>query len=309
MVPPHVLTPFWLPRLLFRSACCAVRETLRQFRSVLDAFRSSRALALSLYPLAGLGYTTPTPVQARSIPIVLTGSDLLGRAQTGTGKTAAFGLPMIDRLVVRGRRTGHGSSPRGLVLVPTRELAMQVHKALATYGAGSGLRTVAVFGGVSMGAQVQALRRGTDIVVATPGRLLDHMQQRSVDLSEVEILTLDEADRMLDMGFLPPLRRVLAALPRQRQTLLFSATISNEVAGLAGEFTREPARVDVSPQQIVAATVDTPRASGLRRAEECAVDTRAAAGPRPGRRSSSARRSAAPIAWVNISRRPACGRR
>jgi ATP-dependent RNA helicase RhlE len=139
--------------------------------------------------------------------------------------------------------------------VPTRELAVQVHKALTTYGAPAKLRATAVFGGVPMPAQVQALQRGTDIIVATPGRLIDHMQRRTVDLSAVEILTLDEADRMLDMGFLPQLRRVLGALPRERQTLLLSATFSKEVVRLSAEFTREPVRVDVSQEQVVAATV------------------------------------------------------
>jgi len=206
-------------------------------------------------PLAALGYTRPTPVQSQSIPVVLRGSDLLARAQTGTGKTAAFGLPMIDRLLVRGRRPGGLPRPRGLVLVPTRELAMQVHSALVTYGASAGLKAVAIFGGVPMGAQVQALHRGADIIVATPGRLIDHMQRRTVQLSAVEILVLDEADRMLDMGFLPPLRRILSGLPRERQTLLFSATLSKEVVLLSAQFTREPVSVDVSEAQVVAPTV------------------------------------------------------
>jgi ATP-dependent RNA helicase RhlE len=206
-------------------------------------------------PLARLGYTSPTPVQAESIPVILGGSDLLARAQTGTGKTAAFALPMIDRLVGSGRPSRKPGTPRGLVLVPTRELAMQVHTSLTTYGAGARVRTVVLFGGVPIGGQIRALRQGVDIVVATPGRLLDHMQQRTIDLSAVEILTLDEADRMLDMGFLPPLRRVLAALSRERQTLLLSATFTKEVVSLAGEFTRQPVRVDVSNQQVVATTV------------------------------------------------------
>jgi ATP-dependent RNA helicase RhlE len=145
--------------------------------------------------------------------------------------------------------------PRGLVLVPTRELAQQVHKALTIYGAPASLRATAVFGGVPMRAQVQALQRGVDIVVATPGRLMDHMQQRTVDLSAVEILTLDEADRMLDMGFLPALRRILAALPRERQTLLLSATFTAEIVRLSADFTRQPVRVDVSEAQVVATTV------------------------------------------------------
>jgi ATP-dependent RNA helicase RhlE len=204
-------------------------------------------------PLARLGYEQPTPIQARAIPVVLTGTDLLARAQTGTGKTAAFGLPMIERIAAR--RDGRRRPPRGLVLVPTRELAVQVHRALSTYGAPMQLRVTPIVGGVGMGGQIQALRHGVDIVVATPGRLIDHMQRRTVDLSAIEILTLDEADRMLDMGFLPALRRIIAALPRSRQTLLFSATLSEAVVGLAGEFTRDPARVDVSDGQGVAPTV------------------------------------------------------
>jgi ATP-dependent RNA helicase RhlE len=206
-------------------------------------------------PLARLGYTTPTPVQTKSIPIVLTGRDLLAKAQTGTGKTAAFGLPMIDRLLVKGGVAGGTRKPRGLVLVPTRELALQVHKSLSTYGVPANLRVTAIFGGVSIVPQKKELLRGTDIIVATPGRLLDHMEQRTVDLSGIQILTLDEADRMLDMGFLPPLRRILKVLPRDRQTLLFSATISPEVVKLSADFTREPQRVDVSEGQTMASTV------------------------------------------------------
>ena len=206
-------------------------------------------------PLARLGYTTPTPVQVKSIPIVLTGKDLLARAQTGTGKTAAFGLPMIDRLLVRGGAAAGMRKPRGLVLVPTRELALQVHKSLSTYGVPANLRVTAIFGGVSIVPQKKELVRGTDIIVATPGRLLDHMEQRTVDLSGIQILTLDEADRMLDMGFLPPLRRILRVLPRDRQTLLFSATISPEVVKLSADFTRDPQRVDVSEGQVMATTV------------------------------------------------------
>jgi ATP-dependent RNA helicase RhlE len=203
-----------------------------------------------------LGYTTPTPVQLSSIPIVLTGRDLLVRAPTGTGKTAAFGLPMIDRLLVRGGvAADRARKPSGLVLVPTRELALQVHKSLATYGVPANLRVTAIFGGVSIGPQKNELRRGTDIIVATPGRLLDHLQQRTVDLSGVKVLTLDEADRMLDMGFLPALRRILSVLPRERQTLLFSATLSTEVTRLAENFTRDAERIDASDGQAMAPTV------------------------------------------------------
>jgi ATP-dependent RNA helicase RhlE len=204
--------------------------------------------------LTRLGYETPTPIQTEAIPIVLTGVDLLARAQTGTGKTAAFGLPIIDRLLARESTSGHGRT-RALVLVPTRELAVQVHQSLASYAASTRLRVAAIFGGVSMHGQIQTLRRGADIVVATPGRLIDHLQRRTIDLSTVDVLTLDEADRMLDMGFLPALRRVVAALPRRRQTLLFSATLSDAVVRLSSEFTREPVRVDVSARQVVAVTV------------------------------------------------------
>jgi ATP-dependent RNA helicase RhlE len=218
---------------------------------------SFSALGLSpvlCQPLTRLGYTQPTPVQTESIPVVLSGRDLVARSQTGTGKTAAFGLPMMERLSRDSHRTAIRKT-RGLVLVPTRELALQVSNALETYAAAARLRVTAIFGGVPMQRQVRALQRGTDIIVATPGRLIDHMQQRTCDLSAVEILTLDEADRMLDMGFLPALRRVVGALPRTRQTLLFSATLSDEVTRLAADFTREPARVDASDGQVVAPTV------------------------------------------------------
>jgi ATP-dependent RNA helicase RhlE len=203
--------------------------------------------------LARLGYTTPTPIQVKAIPVVLTGVDLLARAQTGTGKTAAFGLPLIERLIAPGAATRQ--TPRGLILVPTRELAAQVHQSLAGYAASTRLHIVALFGGVSMNGQLQALRRGADVVVATPGRLLDHLQRRTVDLSAVEVLTLDEADRMLDMGFLPALRRIVATLPRRRQTLLFSATLSDDIVKLSAAFTHDAVRVDVSAEQVVAATV------------------------------------------------------
>ena len=205
-------------------------------------------------PLARLGYESPTPVQSGAIPIVLTGSDLLARAQTGTGKTAAFGLPMIDRLVAS-RRPAARRIPRALVLVPTRELAIQVHRAIATYAAPTSLRVMAIYGGVGMGAQIESLKRGTDIVVGTPGRLIDHMQRRTIDLSAIEMLTLDEADRMLDMGFLPALRRIVASLPQRRQTLLFSATLPDEVVKLSAEFTHDARRLDVSGERVVATTV------------------------------------------------------
>jgi ATP-dependent RNA helicase RhlE len=205
-------------------------------------------------PLARMGYTQPTPVQSASIPIILTGADLLARAHTGTGKTAAFALPMIERLVVRERRA-KTRAPLGLVLVPTRELAVQVQRALATYGAAVRLRVTPIFGGVGMAPQIKALSSGVDIVVATPGRLIDHLQRRTVDLSSIEILVLDEADRMLDIGFLPALRRVLPALPPARQTLLFSATLTDAVVRLSADFARHPQRVDVSHDRAVAPTI------------------------------------------------------
>jgi ATP-dependent RNA helicase RhlE len=205
-------------------------------------------------PLARKGYVTPTPVQTAAIPLVLSGADLVARAQTGTGKTAAFGLPAIDRLFARAPRAAT-RAPRALVLVPTRELALQVQVALTTYGAPLRLRVIDIVGGVSMVRQIQALRHGADIVVATPGRLIDHLQRRTIDLAAIEVLVLDEADRMLDMGFLPPLRRIAAALPRERQTLLFSATLTGDVERFSAEFTRQPKRVDVSSGEVVASTV------------------------------------------------------
>ena len=205
-------------------------------------------------PLARLGYTVPTPVQSAAIPVVLEGHDLIARAQTGTGKTAAFALPLIDRLFIR-NPSGSARRPRVLVLVPTRELALQVHKAFATYAEPVRMRVTAIFGGVSMGAQIRELRAGVDVVVATPGRLIDHLDRRTVDLSGVEALVLDEADRMLDMGFQPALRRILPVLPKQRQTLCFSATLSSAVNKLSGDFTRDARKVDVSNGDVVAATI------------------------------------------------------
>ncbi len=208
-----------------------------------------------LRALAEEGYTEPTPIQIAAIPPALEGRDLLAGAQTGTGKTAAFALPLLDRLYVSDRRKSEPKTPRALVLTPTRELAAQVHESVRTYGRHLNARSTTVFGGVGMGPQVDALRRGSDILVATPGRLIDHIQQRSVNLSRIEVLILDEADRMLDMGFLPSLKRIIPALPRNRQTLLFSATLSSDITKLASEFTREPVRVDVSDGQAVATTV------------------------------------------------------
>src|SRR6185295_8413434 len=209
--------------------------------------------------LAELGYQVPTPVQSKAIPLALEGRDLLGSAQTGTGKTAAFGLPMIELLLLRGNEAGGPPlvprKPRALVLTPTRELALQVTESLKDLGRKIGLRAVTIFGGVGMQPQVEALRRGVHVVVATPGRLMDHMQQHTVDLSGVEILTVDEADRMMDMGFLPALRRILSALPKQRQTMLFSATFPDEIRKLAVQFMNDPAEVQIAARNSAAATV------------------------------------------------------
>jgi ATP-dependent RNA helicase RhlE len=198
-----------------------------------------------------LGYARPTAIQTAAIPVVLAGRDLLARAETGTGKTAAFALPMIDRLFgARGRTQAPLRGPRGLVLVPTRELAVQVQRALERYGATAQVRVAAIYGGVAIGPQIQTLRRRVDVVVATPGRLQDHLQRRTGDLSAVEVLVLDEADRMLDVGFLPAIRRLLPALPRIRQTLLFSATLPGAVMNLAADMTSNPLRVDVAARAV-----------------------------------------------------------
>ena len=206
--------------------------------------------------VAKLGYTTPTPIQAKAIPVALQGLDLMAGAETGTGKTAAFALPMIQRLIgADGPRRGAPGKPRSLVLVPTRELAAQVHESFRVYGRHLGLISTPVFGGVGMQPQIQALRRPLDVLVATPGRLLDHMQHRTVDLSGIEILTLDEADRMLDMGFIPAIRRILQALPKNRHTLLFSATFLPEIKALAAQFMKNPVEIQVAAMNSVAATI------------------------------------------------------
>ncbi len=191
------------------------------------------------------GYTVPTPVQAKAIPPILEGRDVLAGAQTGTGKTAGFALPLLQRLTHHAHHGGRHSI-RALILTPTRELAAQVEESVRTYGRHLKLRTALVYGGVGFTPQVEALRRGVDILVATPGRLLDHLGQRTVSLAHVEILVLDEADRMLDMGFIHDIRKVLAALPPKRQNLLFSATYTDEIRTLADSILRNPALVEVA---------------------------------------------------------------
>ena len=203
------------------------------------------------------GYTEPTPVQAAAIPHVLAGRDVLAAAQTGTGKTAAFVLPILDRL----RQHANTSfSParhpvRVLILVPTRELAMQVDESVRTYGRSVPLRPAVVYGGIPIEPQTKVLRGGIEILVATPGRLLDHVGQKTVNLGQVEILVLDEADRMLDMGFLPDIRRILELLPTQRQNLMFSATFSDDIRRLSGSILNQPEIVEVAARNVAAETV------------------------------------------------------
>jgi ATP-dependent RNA helicase RhlE len=206
-----------------------------------------------LRAISDQGYTEPTPVQAQAIPAVLNGTDLLAGAQTGTGKTAAFVLPMLQLL-----NTSRPPGPRrirGLVIVPTRELALQVEQSVRTYGAHRPMRSAAIFGGMRMDGQVKRLKHGVDIVVATPGRLLDHVRQRTIDLRQVEILVLDEGDRMLDMGFIHDIRKILEILPAERQTLLFSATFTPHIRHLATEFLRDPVSIDVAPRNATAAPI------------------------------------------------------
>ncbi|TAJ19393.1 MAG: DEAD/DEAH box helicase [Rugosibacter sp.] len=211
------------------------------------------------------GYTTPTPIQTQAIPFILAGRDLEAMAQTGTGKTAAFVLPLLQRLTYAPQtantplqRVTH-TAPRALVLVPTRELAAQVEESVRAYGKHTGIRSLAVFGGVSINPQIQTMRRGVDVLVATPGRLLDHISQRTVDLSKVTTLILDEADRMFDMGFIRDIRKIIERLPRERQNLMFSATFAPEVRELAHTVLKNPALVEVArrnaPAELVAQSV------------------------------------------------------
>ncbi len=205
--------------------------------------------------LARQGYEAPTPIQAQAIPPVLAGRDLLGIAQTGTGKTAAFTLPILQRLSSEGTVTQPGTV-RALILTPTRELAIQIGESIANYGAGLRMRHAVIFGGVGQGRQVDALAAGLDILVATPGRLLDLMQQRHARLDKISVLVLDEADRMLDMGFIHDVRKIVSKLPKQRQTLFFSATMPDEIATLSGSLLNEPVRVEVAPASTTAERID-----------------------------------------------------
>ena len=211
-----------------------------------------------LRAVSDAGYTEPTPIQSQAIPVVLAGRDVMGGAQTGTGKTAGFTLPLLQRLAPHANTsTSPARHPiRALVLAPTRELAMQVHESVLTYAKHLPLRATCIYGGVDMRAQMETLRAGVEIVVATPGRLLDHVQQKSIHFGQVQMLVLDEADRMLDMGFIPDIRRILAMLPNQRQSLLFSATFSNEIKKLADQMLNEPQLIEVARRNMVSETIE-----------------------------------------------------
>ncbi len=189
------------------------------------------------------GYTAPTEIQSKAIPAAIAGSDIIGCAQTGTGKTAAFVLPILDRL--SHEQAGRKRSLRSLILTPTRELAVQIERSILGYGRFTNLKALAVYGGVSINNQISTLRKGVDIVVATPGRLIDHIQRKTIELSRVEVLVLDEADRMLDMGFVKDVRRIVGGLPKKRQTLLFSATISPEIKTLAADMLKSPKVIQI----------------------------------------------------------------
>jgi len=226
------------------------------------SFNSLGLSAELLRAVSDSGYSMPTPVQAQAIPVILQGRDVLAGAQTGTGKTAGFTLPILQRLSDTGRipdARGGRRPVRVLVLTPTRELAAQVEESVRTYGKYLPLKSAVIFGGVSINPQIATLRRGVDILVATPGRLLDHVSQRTVDLSAVEVLVLDEADRMLDMGFIRDIRRVIALLPKQRQNLLFSATYNDEIRKLAQQLLQSPVEIEVArrntPTELVAQRV------------------------------------------------------
>ncbi|MEP6678355.1 MAG: DEAD/DEAH box helicase [Betaproteobacteria bacterium] len=212
-----------------------------------------------LRAVAESGYTTPTPIQQQAIPVILAGSDVMGGAQTGTGKTAGFALPILQRLAPQANTSPSPARHpvRALILAPTRELAIQVEEAVKEYGRYTGLRSTCVFGGVDIKAQLAIVRAGVEILVATPGRLLDHIEHKSVNLGQVEVFVLDEADRMLDMGFIPDIKRIMSLLPprAKRQNLLFSATFSNEIKKLADELLNAPQLIEVARRNTAAETV------------------------------------------------------
>lgn len=217
-----------------------------------------------LKAVADQGYVSPTPIQRQAIPLILEGRDVLAGAQTGTGKTAGFTLPLLQRLTSNSTRPQKPRPVRALILAPTRELAVQVHESVKTYGKYLPLYAEAIYGGVNINMQIRNLRKGCDIIIATPGRLIDHVLQKNIDLSAVEILVLDEADRMLDMGFMPDIRKIISWLPAMRQNLLFSATYSNEIKALAASVLHDPVEVEVARQNATADTISE-RVYGINR--------------------------------------------
>ncbi|HET6629563.1 MAG TPA: DEAD/DEAH box helicase [Woeseiaceae bacterium] len=217
-------------------------------------FQSLGLSAELLRAVSAQSYDTPTPIQRQAIPAILEGGDVLGIAQTGTGKTAGFTLPLLQRLFAKERPSGPRPI-RALILAPTRELAAQVQQSVVDFGRHLPVRSLAIYGGVSIRPQIAELRRGMDIVVATPGRLLDHVSQRTIDLSRIEVLVLDEADRMLDMGFIRDIRKIIALLPKSRQNLLFSATFNKEMTELAGRLLQSPKRIEVAGRERTADTI------------------------------------------------------
>ncbi len=233
------------------SPCGRMYRPTGNARSHMKEFELTQFTELGLHgallkSLKAEGYSAPTPIQAQAIPKIMAGSDLLGIAQTGTGKTAAFALPILHRLL-GGNGQAKKRCVRALILSPTRELASQIGASFKTYGRDTGLSVAVIFGGVGPRSQISTLKRGVDILVATPGRLLDHLDQGNVTLSGTEILVLDEADQMLDMGFVRPIRKILSTLPRKRQSLFFSATMPGEIARLSSEMLNNPERVSVAP--------------------------------------------------------------
>src|SRR5690554_508630 len=216
-------------------------------------FESLNIIEPILKALQQEGYTTPTPIQAQAIPIVLKGTDLLGCAQTGTGKTAAFAVPILQ-LLSQTKAYGRVKPIRSLIVTPTRELAIQIEESFTSYGKHTGLTSTVIFGGVNQSRQVNALRSGVDVLIATPGRLLDLMNQGVVSLKQIEIFVLDEADRMLDMGFIHDVKKLLSALPKKRQSLFFSATMPPDIVKLANVILDSPSKVEVTP---VSSTADT----------------------------------------------------
>ncbi len=239
-----------IPRSIGRTGVCC--HPVPQWKTILTQFTDLGLSQKLLDALKQEGYETPTPIQAKAIPPLLEGRDLLGIAQTGTGKTAAFALPILERLSRHPDRAARGTT-RALILSPTRELAAQIGDSFKTYGKYMKLSTAVVFGGVSIGKQVELCRHGVDILVATPGRLVDLIERRAISLGKVEILVLDEVDQMLDLGFIHAIRKITGMLPKGRQNLFFSATMPKEIAGLASGLLNNPVRVEIAP---VATTVE-----------------------------------------------------